>query len=250
MQPQYNNIATTTTAASVAHPRGVRGLSLAILVEVFKRGVCTTKDLSELLELPSNYIRSYLYRLRRYGYLKKVGFFGWTITEECRYLYNIKELARATLEQQKSNNRATIEQQIATLSNTFLPKGKFKPDISHQLSIEPWIRKSDPGETEVVVVDMLVKHFNETGEKYIYLPGTIHQPDYYNISELIGCDIYAARDAITKLKQEGIIYLMADRSVGKWKLGLKKSFVAMLQYEAEVGEVGEEGGEGHAGADS
>ncbi len=77
---------------------------------------------------------------------------------------------------------------------------------------------------------MLVKHLNETGEKYIYLPGTIHQPDYYALCELIGgCDIYSARDAITKLKQEGVIYLLADRSVGRWKLGLKKSFIAMLQ---------------------
>jgi len=167
----------TTTAASVALMRGIRGVSIDILLKVFERGVCTTKELAEALNLPLNYVRTYLHRLKRYGFLKKVGFCGWTITEDCRLLNNINEAYRATL----SNTRATLEQQKsntrATLSNTFLPNGKSNKQYTHQLSLEPWIRERDPGEIEVVVVDMLVKHLNETGEKYIYLPGTIHQPD-------------------------------------------------------------------------
>ena len=159
----------TTTAASVALMWGIRGVSIDILLKVFERGVCTTKELAEALNLPLNYVRTYLHRLKRYGFLKKVGFCGWTITEDCRLLNNINEAYRATLEQQKSNTRAT-------LGNTFLPNGKSNKQYIYQLSLEPWIRERDPGEIEVVV-DMLVKHLNETGEKYIYLPGTIHQPD-------------------------------------------------------------------------
>jgi hypothetical protein len=211
----------TTTAKSVALLKGVRGLSLTILHEVYVRGVCSTRDLALDLSLPMNYVRTYLYRLKRYGLVRKVGFIGWTITDNCELLYNINIL----IEQHKSNIRATLEQHK---SNTFLPKGNFE-DHYTQLSIEPWLAKSNPGEVEVVVVDMLVKHLNDTGEKFIYLQGSSQQPDYYAIGSLANCDVYAARDAISKLKQEGIIYLIADRSVGKWKLGLKKNFIALLQ---------------------
>lgn len=118
--------------------------------------------------------------------------------------------------------------------NTLATDGKIdltppEPEPRRQLDISRYLAKEEGDEAEAVVVDVLVKHYNETGQKFVYFGGTKDSPDWYSVAEHFDLDVESVKEAIAKLNQEKRVMKYPDRSIGKWKIGLYKGFVAMLE---------------------
>jgi hypothetical protein len=131
--------------------------------------------------------------------------------------------SKVTVRVHKGNTKVTVSKIDLTDRQQDPPR--------KQLSIERFLSSMDAGEAEVVVVDALVKHYNESNQKFVYFPGTKDSPDWYQVAEYFHLDVETVREAISALNSERKVMKYADKSVGKWKIGLYKDFVAMLQVK-------------------
>ncbi|MFB6075972.1 MAG: hypothetical protein ABEK17_02410 [Candidatus Aenigmatarchaeota archaeon] len=186
-----------------------------MLTELYNRGPLTAIELSRILDQKKNYIRSYLYRLEKYGCLSKTDGSVWQITEtgidiiiindiDIANNNNIESNRKATEKQQKSNRKATVN----------------KPTV--QTAIDSFLSNSST-EYERVVVMALVKHYESTGEKYMYYR------DPREFCDQMQIPIDDANVILAQLKQNGIIYIMKDKMLSMLKIGLKSHFVERLQ---------------------
>ena len=158
------------------------------------------------------YVRQYLYRLRKYGIASKHEDF-WFLTDFGKYLTSIVCRDRDR-DRDRSNTRVTQE----------LHKSNSKPQKRLcQVSIQSWLHDSSPGDAEKAVVDMLVDHFNKTGSKFVLIR------DQYVLAEELRMNAGDLNQALTRLRQDNVTYLMRDPAGGQWKLGLKKAFLEALK---------------------
>jgi hypothetical protein len=160
----------------------------------------------------SDYVNVYLKRLRKYGIALKEDEF-WFLTDFGEYLCTVLCRDRDRDRDRQNTNRTLIEHK----QNTSRKRRLF------QVSLESWLRDQNPGEAERVVVELLVKHYNETGSKYILAR------DHYSMAELLRINVEDVVEVLANLRQDHIVYHMRDPTSGWWKLGLIKAFVDGLQ---------------------
>jgi DNA-binding Lrp family transcriptional regulator len=78
---------------------------------------------------------------------------------------------------------------------------------------------------EKEVVEALMKHYNETGSKFILVK------DQFELAEKLKANPSEVLEALKNLRQDNIIYLYRSDIQGYWKIGLKKSFLNILENE-------------------
>ena len=97
------------------------------------------------------------------------------------------------------------------------------PKPSKQLSIDLWLKSSSFDDVEKEVVEMLVNHYNRTGSKFILVK------DIYELAEKLNVSPSALPQALKHLRQDNIVYVIKERTMGFWKIGLKRQFVNLLK---------------------
>jgi len=222
----------TTTTTTLAR---IRGFSIELLF-LLESNDLTVSDLVFLTDKYDQYVREYLYRLKKYGLVDRNSPF-WSLTplgysflqkrkEIQKYIGKKKEERRKKKEEtkQKQNRNKTETKQkqnsIVNINNQEKPAKKQH----QQLSLDLWKRKHTLDETEGVVVEVLVRHYNETGTPYLLAE------DQYELCEKLGIDLCNLRQAIKNLKQDGVIYFgNYEKSLGLWKIGLLKRFIEELK---------------------
>jgi len=182
-----NSITTTTTLTKI------RGLSVKIL-KALKEGPKTTIELGLELEVKGNYLRPYLYNLRRYGLVEKSSLL-WTIVKErediIENIINInKEKERVKVSKRTSEKRVKEEKQLLKEEQL---RGAFECFLKQK-------------KYEVIVVDIARKffeHYLKTGAKFVIFGTPEEMESFFGYSrEEIG-------KAIRKLTNERVAY--------KWK---------------------------------
>lgn len=232
---QTDVLSGTTTSFS-----RLRGMTLWIMGILQGGGSVPSWEVAQQTAKSCRYVNVYLNRLRKYGIaLKKEEF--WFLTDFGEYLCcSLCERERESNNSLSTKNTSNNDKNVSNTNNdvshnrhkynTSITQGQHKYNTSLpkklvQVSIQAWLRDSSPGEAERVVVDMLVKHFNKTGSKFVLVK------DHYAMSELLSINVGDVGDVLARLRQENIIYLMRDPTSGLWKLGLKKAFVELLERE-------------------
>jgi DNA-binding Lrp family transcriptional regulator len=76
---------------------------------------------------------------------------------------------------------------------------------------------------EKEVVEVLMKHYNETGSKFILVK------DQFELSEKLKANPSEVLEALKNLRQDNIIYLYRSDIQGYWKVGLKIGFLKIIE---------------------
>jgi DNA-binding Lrp family transcriptional regulator len=101
-----------------------------------------------------------------------------------------------------------------------------QPKTTKQIPISLWLRNSGLDDLEKEVVEMLLKHYNETGSKFILIR------DQFELAEKIGANPGEILEALKNLRQDNVIYLYRSDIQGYWKIGLKTNFLKVLERES------------------
>ena len=209
MAVNYALLSTTSTALG-----RVRGFTITVLYLLFDGGgrCC---DLAERSGKSQPYIHRYLRNLRKYGLAVKNDAF-WFLTpkgaEFVKYLdfVNNKMIEyRKKKERKKKDNRKKVETN--------------QPKTTKQIPISLWLQNSGLDSVEKEVVEVLMKHYNETGSKFILIK------DQFELAERLNANPSEILGALKNLRQDNIIYLYRSDIQGYWKIGLKSSFIEILK---------------------
>ena len=209
MAVNYALLSTTSTALG-----RVRGFTITLLYLLFDGGgrCC---DLAERSGKSQNYVYRYLRNLRKYGLAVKNDAF-WFLTpkgaEFVKYLdfVNNKMIEyRKKKERKKKDNRKKVETN--------------QPKTTKQIPISLWLQNSGLDSVEKEVVEVLMKHYNETGSKFILIK------DQFELAERLNANPSEILGALKNLRQDNIIYLYRSDIQGYWKIGLKSSFIEILK---------------------
>jgi len=79
------------------------------------------------------------------------------------------------------------------------------------------------GEIEKAVIEELITHYNNTGSKFILVE------NQYDLAEKLNCNPSELPNALKTLRENGIIYVIKDKTFNCWKIGLKKQFLERLE---------------------
>jgi len=203
-----NSIATTTTFTKV------RGISIEIL-KALKEGPKTAIELSLELEVRGSYLRSYLYNLRKYGLVEKIGL-HWTIVKEKEDIINkIINIHKAKEKAKESKRISKRKSKTKTNEERIFEKEKLREAFECFLKQRSY---------EVIVVDIarkLFEHYLKTGAKFVKF---VTSEDVESFFGLYRKDI--AR-AISILTNERVAYMW--KSSGELKIALYKDFIEKLR---------------------
>ncbi len=100
-----------------------------------------------------------------------------------------------------------------------------EPKQLKQTTIEDW--QKERNDLEVVVVQYLFKHFNETMNKFVLC--TSHD----EFAEMLDIQFPESREipkTLIKLESDGAIYNVYLREKACWKIGLKDAFIERVRY--------------------
>jgi ribosome-binding ATPase YchF (GTP1/OBG family) len=166
------------------------------------------------------YVWRYLKNMQNYGLVEKNGVF-WNLTilgrDFLSYLnivYNNIIEYRKKLERKKKEGRKKVES-----------SGQKR---LRQVRFDLWLQNSSLSDTEKEVVEVLLKHYNETGSKFILVQ------NQYELSERLAKHPETVMNALKNLRQDNIIYLYRSQIQGYWKIGLKKCFLETIQKNDHV----------------
>ncbi|MEM3760330.1 MAG: hypothetical protein QXZ02_04360, partial [Candidatus Bathyarchaeia archaeon] len=175
-------------------------------------------DLAERSGKSQNYVWRYLKNMQKYGLAMKNGDF-WFLTDSgvefVKYLnfaYNNINDYRKKEERKSKENKKKIETN--------------QPKTTKQIPISLWLQNSGLDYVEKEVVELLLKHYNETGSKFILIR------DNYELVEKLKANPTEVIEALKNLRQDNIIYLYRSDIQGYWKIGLKTSFLKVLVGES------------------
>ncbi|MEM3628526.1 MAG: hypothetical protein QXQ94_09435 [Candidatus Bathyarchaeia archaeon] len=210
MAINYAILSTTSTALG-----RVRGFTITLLYMLFDGGgrCC---DLAERSGKSQNYVWRYLKNMERYGLALKNGDF-WFLTDSgaefVKYLNvvynnNIDDY-RKKLERKSKENRNKVETN--------------QPKNTKQIPISLWLQNTGLDNVEKEVVEVLLKHYNETGSKFILIR------DNFELAEKLKANPTEVLEALKNLRQDNIIYLYRSDIQGYWKIGLKINFLKVLE---------------------
>ena len=205
-------IATTTTLSRI------RGFTINLLFLLENVGLRTC-EVAELTQKSNAYVSVYLCNMRKYGLTMKKGHL-WNLTSLGRdFLTYLKQFDKhknriytIIHKSKKINKRYTKDKQKMNKSSA-----SRKPK---QVSIQPWLRKASLDETETVVVEVLMEHYNRTGGPFLWFP----YRSYYELAERLKVNPDLLPKALRKLTEDQIIYVWRHR-----KIGLKKAFIEKLR---------------------
>jgi hypothetical protein len=207
----YALLSTTSTALG-----RVRGFTITLLYLLFDGGgrCC---DLAERCGKSRNYVWRYLKNMERYGLALKNGDF-WFLTDSgvefVKYLdvvYNNIIDYRKKVERKSKENKKKVE------SNP--------PKTTKQIPISLWLQNSGLDSVEKEVVEVLLRHYSETGSKFILVK------NQFELSEKLKANPSEVFEALKNLRQDNIIYLYRSEIQGYWKIGLKTSYIKILENE-------------------
>jgi DNA-binding Lrp family transcriptional regulator len=210
----YALLSTTSTALG-----RVRGFTITLLYLLYDGGgrCC---DLAERCGKSQNYVWRYLKNMERYGLVLKNGDF-WFLTDSgvefVKYLdvvYNNIIDYRKKVERKSKENKKKVE--------------SYQPKTTKQIPISLWLQNSGLDNVEKEVVEVLLRHYNETGSKFILVK------DQFELSEKLKANPSEILEALKNLRQDNIIYLYRSDIQGYWKIGVKTSFLKILENGAFI----------------
>ncbi len=178
-----------------------RGWTIRILKELEHSGGMTVAEIAERVDNRRVDVKEYCRRLRMSGAVDYAEKWGYKITSTGTFILSI----------QTSNSSATQQQHLGNTKATL-----------RQLTLAPF---SDPqySEPELAITNLLLSHYNTTGEKFVYIENQHALCEMLNIPP----DILGA--TLRKLRQDGICYLWRDRDYGAYQLRLKPAFLERLK---------------------
>ena len=197
----------------------LRGFTLNVL-KFLEADHLTSWQVAVLADKTTTYVNVYLFRLQKYGLALKNEDF-WFLTKEGVQFSKLVKLSNNN----NNNNNRTITQQQHNNNRILTDK---QPKTLKQISIESWLHVSDMRELEKEVVEVLVKHYNETGIKFKLFE------DIYEASNFFKAKPDELNRAMMHLKQDGIAYPWKDHTFGAWKVALYKAFVEGLANQSEL----------------
>jgi len=207
----YALLSTTTTLGRV------RGFTIELLFHL-QEGQKRCCELVEITGKSHPYVWRYLKNMQIYKLVEKnEGFWflseiGVNFVKHLNIVYNNIIEYRKIIERKKKEERKIIESSFTNV--------KVKP--MKQVPISLWLQSSDRQQLEKEVVEVLLKHYNETGSKFILIK------DQFELSEKLKAAPGDVQVALKNLRQDNIIYLYRSEVEGYWKIGLKKAFIETL----------------------
>lgn len=203
--------AITPTTDFISNPCKFWGKTIEILSVLSNSGGMTTKEISDVTGIPVRKVWTYCDNGEKRGLFERKERWGWNATPFGFFVLYIN-----------NNNVQTKSKQSINKVQTKYNRTLDSPKKSQQLNLSVFTNRSDITEPERVVVEVLVKHFERTGEKYRYFR------DFYHFCDETGVGAVDAPEAIARLKEEGCIYTRRDEF--GWKIGLKVNFVERLKF--------------------
>jgi ABC-type Fe3+/spermidine/putrescine transport system ATPase subunit len=156
-----------------------------------------------------------LKNLRKYGLAFKNEAFWFLTPKGAEFVKYLNFVNNKILEYRKKEERKEKENRKKVESK--------EPKTTKQIPISLWLRNSGLNNLEKEVVEMLLKHYNETGSKFILVK------DQFELAERLGANPGEIIEALKNLRQDNIIYLYRSDIQGYWKIGLKTSFLKILE---------------------
>jgi Mn-dependent DtxR family transcriptional regulator len=207
----YALLSTTSTALG-----RVRGFTKTLLYMLYDGGgrCC---DLAERCGKSQNYVWRYLKNMERYGLALKNGDFWFLTDSGVEFVKYLDVVYNNIIDYRKKVERKSKEDRKKVETN--------QPKRSKQIPISLWLQNSGLDSVEKEVVEALMKHYNETGSKFILVK------DQFELAEKLKANPSEVLEALKNLRQDNIIYLYRSDIQGYWKIGLKKSFLNILENE-------------------
>jgi hypothetical protein len=203
---------TPTPTALLSNPCKFRGKTIEILGVLSNSGGITTREIADRTGISIKVLNVILPRGERKGIFERKELWGWKASPFGFLILSINN----------NNNSNTNTTQIQHKYNTNTTRTLDSSRKSHQLNLSVFTNRSDVTEPERVVVEVLVKHYERTGQKFRYFS------DFYHFCDETGVGATDAPVAIARLKEEGCIYTRKDEF--GWKIGLKLDFVERLKF--------------------
>jgi hypothetical protein len=202
---------TPTPTALLSNPCKFRGKTIDILGILSNSGRMTTREIADHTGIPVRKVWTYCNNGEKRCVFERKERWGWKATPFGFFILNINNNNVQTKYKQSTNEVQTKYNHLYTV-----------PKKSHQLNLSVFTNRSDITEPERVVVGVLVKHYERTGEKYRYFR------DFYHFFDETSVGAVDAPPAIARLKEEGCIYTRKDEF--GWKIGPKVNFVEKLKF--------------------
>jgi len=207
----------------------IRGFTLELLF-LLKDECLTSTEISQKTGKSGNYVRCYLYNMRKYGLVDKELCF-WKITilgrKIIEHYIKVNNIIIESKRKQKKSKRRVKESKrwIRKKEDLLCAETSIKAcrRQTRQIQIEPFLRNCNLDDIEKAVVEVLIKHYNKTGSKFIMVK------DQYELAERLNANPSDLPNALKNLRQDGIIYIFRDKTFNCWKIGLKKAFLEVLQ---------------------
>ena len=203
---------TPTPTNFISNPCKFRGKTIEILGVLSNSGGMTTREISDQTGIPVQSFKCILLANgEKRGIFERKERWGWKATPFGFFILSIN-----------NNNVQTNTNKVQTKYKSKYNRTLDSPKKSHQLNLSIFTSRSDIEDPERVVVEVLVEHYERTGEKYRYFR------DLYHFCDETGVSAVDAPTAIARLKEEGCIYTRKDEF--GWKIGLKVGFVERLKF--------------------
>jgi Mn-dependent DtxR family transcriptional regulator len=177
-------------------------------------------DLAEKSGKSQPYIHRYLRNLRKYGLVVKNDAFWFLTPKGAEFVKYLDFVNNKIIEYRKKEERKSKEDRKKVESN--------QPKTTKQISISLWLQNSGLDSVEKEVVEVLMKHYNETGSKFILVK------DQFELAEKLGANPGEVVEALKNLRQDNIVYLFRSDIGGYWKVGLKRGFLRVLEEDLKA----------------
>ena len=218
-------ITSTTTVRTSALER-VRGFTAKLLIYLknSQRRCC---EIAETTGKTRHYVYRYLKNMQTYGLATKNSAF-WKLTDLGDFMadYFIDWFKEKRREEKKSRKIEERKKKEETKIETTSPKQGPKPQ--RQIILSLWLSKSTLSDKEKEVVEMLTKHYEETGSKHLYFK------TQYELAERLQISPDQTREVFMHLNQDHVAYCWSDPKFNAWKIGLYKAFVEVLLQQKGV----------------
>ena len=222
------NDALLSTTSTVSR---IRGFTIELLF-LLKDECLTSTEISQRTGKSGNYVRCYLYNMRKYGLVDKELCF-WKITilgrKIIEHYIKVNNIIIESKRKQKKSKRRVKESKrwIRKKEDLLCAETSFKAcrRKTRQIQIEPFLRNCNLDDLEKAVVEVLIEHYNKTGSKFIMVK------DQYELAERLNCNPSDLPNALKNLRQDGVIYIFKDKTFNCWKIGLKKQFLEVISHE-------------------
>ena len=222
------NDALLSTTSTVSR---IRGFTIELLF-LLKDECLTSTEISQRTGKSGNYVRCYLYNMRKYGLVDKELCF-WKITilgrKIIEHYIKVNNIIIESKRKQKKSKRRVKESKrwIRKKEDLLCAETSFKAcrRKTRQIQIEPFLRNCNLDDLEKAVVEVLIEHYNKTGSKFIMVK------DQYELAERLNANPSDLPNALKNLRQDGVIYIFKDKTFNCWKIGLKKQFLEAISHE-------------------